>query len=125
MPLFSERIGSSPVSTLAVDALHTLMLGPVMRYISAAVWRVVLRNPFKVQKQLEPMIETTVSMLRTDLKTWMQDPANGIPKSRQLAKLTVKMLGRRLKRSTQERFSFLSSPILLLLLICMLDWVGE
>eukprot|EP00959_Pyramimonas_sp_CCMP1952_P291828 6103597-Pyramimonas_sp.AAC.1 len=38
-PLYSEALHASPNRTLAVDSLHTLFLGPVLRFVSAALWR--------------------------------------------------------------------------------------
>jgi hypothetical protein len=108
-PLFSERIHASPASTLAIDAMHTLMIGPVMRYVAAALWRIVLRNPYNMNRTLEAMIGATVQVVRADLLAWMADKANGIPINRQVKGLTVKMLGRRLKRNTQDGLCFLFS----------------
>ena len=41
-PLFCNHLGTSPTRTLAVDNLRTVNYGPMMRWTSAALWRVTV-----------------------------------------------------------------------------------
>lgn len=43
-PLFSQSLFSSPHNTLCVDILHSVYLGPVMRFCGAAVQRILLKK---------------------------------------------------------------------------------
>ena len=46
-PLFAPMPAISPQASLAVDTLHTLFFGPVMRLVSAIAWRVLAMNPWE------------------------------------------------------------------------------
>eukprot|EP00959_Pyramimonas_sp_CCMP1952_P363516 7612292-Pyramimonas_sp.AAC.1 len=48
-PLFSNALGATPASNLAVDSLHTLYFGAVAKFCSAAVWRLLLMNVWGVR----------------------------------------------------------------------------
>ena len=45
-PIFNDRIGTSPLRSLAVDSLHTVYLGGMMRWVSAALLRILASNPW-------------------------------------------------------------------------------
>eukprot|EP00959_Pyramimonas_sp_CCMP1952_P212868 4454377-Pyramimonas_sp.AAC.1 len=45
-PIFSIELCTSPARTLAIDAMHCLYLGVIMRYVSACLWRLLLGNPW-------------------------------------------------------------------------------
>ena len=40
-PLFCDELASSPVTTLAIDSLHTYNYGPLGRWVSAVIWRII------------------------------------------------------------------------------------
>jgi hypothetical protein len=101
-PLFSQKLFSSPASTLAVDALHTVALGVLVRYVSASLWRIVLENVWNVRGDLNTVVKNSVDFLKAELLLFQDDPSNGIERSRRIETLTVKMLGKRLKCNLQD-----------------------
>ena len=94
-PLFDDLLGSSPCRNLAVDELHTLHMGPVQRCASAALWRVVLSNPWGFTGSTDNVINRGVKAVAGDLRSWQRRPANQVAHSEQIQNLTRKMLGDR------------------------------
>ena len=90
-PLFAEDLGTSPSETLTVDALHSLYMGPVMRTAAAAIWRVLLLNPWGHQGPKSQKLDLGVRRLRAQLLSWSE--AQGIPAGERFNDLTLKMLG--------------------------------
>ena len=66
-PIFDARIGTSPRANLAVDELHCLYFGPIMRYISAVLWRVALSNRWRFQGTLDQIVDLSVRQLSAEL----------------------------------------------------------
>eukprot|EP00959_Pyramimonas_sp_CCMP1952_P319818 6692252-Pyramimonas_sp.AAC.1 len=62
-PLFDQRLGTSPVRTLAADAMHTLHLGIVQRLISAVLYRVIFSNPWRFQGTQKVLLDLTFRQL--------------------------------------------------------------
>lgn len=106
-PLFSTRLHTSPHRTLAIDSLHTIFLGPALRYCSSALWRIVLRNPWRYRGDVKVVIDNTVAILNAELQKYQSDPSNAIPIDRRIGKLTPKMLGDRKGRTPQDCVLFL------------------
>ena len=52
-PLFCEELHTDPVGTIVIDTLHTLYYGPIMRWTSAALHRVVAANPWGIRGGVE------------------------------------------------------------------------
>jgi hypothetical protein len=103
-PLFDSSIHSSPANTLAVDSLHTVSLGTAMKWASAALWRLLLGNPWKIPGTLENVTRVGAEHMKIELFQFQSDPANGIDRSRRLDGLTLKMLGKRKKKNLQDSF---------------------
>ena len=90
-PLFSPELGTSPSDTLAIDTLHTVNYGPMMRFTTAAIWRVLLLNPWGFVGNQDARMELCVRRLRTHLFAWYQ--TRGVPAEKRLGDLTLAMLG--------------------------------
>eukprot|EP00959_Pyramimonas_sp_CCMP1952_P001304 26725-Pyramimonas_sp.AAC.1 len=103
-PIFSRAIGTSPYHNLAVDSLHTIFLGVAMRWMSAALWRLALTNPWNVKGSLEQALPIIVTMIKLDMDKWVRDPANQVPSGRCPGHLSVKMLGKRRGFTFQDSF---------------------
>ena len=109
--LFSQRLHTSPASSLAIDSLHTLFLGPVLRFVSAALWRILLLNPWEFRGGVKAATSMGILRLKGDLDRWQTDPANNIPKERRVSNLTLNMMGSRMKCNLQERVLFACSDV--------------
>ena len=72
-----ERLGVDPSTVVAIDSLHTLNYGPIMRWTSAGIWRVVLHNPYNLTGPKDATIELTVRRLRGHMLAWFD--ARNIP----------------------------------------------
>ena len=85
-PIFSQRTGANPHSTLHIDVLHTWYLGVTLRYVSEVIWRVREAMPSHLS------LEDRVQRLKCELFAWYD--AQGIASNNRLGELTLKMLGR-------------------------------
>ena len=94
-PIFSGALHCNPVSALAVDALHTVALGIAHRFVSACIWRVLLRNPWGVAGDLKTALDTEINYVKADLALYQDDPANEVDQNRTVSTVTLKMLGKR------------------------------
>ena len=90
-PLFSTVLETSPQRTLAVDSLHTLYYGPMMRWTSAALWRTLLSNPWGCTGSLSACLELGTRRLTQELAAWFD--AHATPHNRRIREITVNMLG--------------------------------
>ena len=90
-PLFSEALGTSPSSSLAIDDLHTLNYGPMMRWTSAAIWRILLRKSWGFAGSETQCRDLAARRLRHHLFSWYDD--KGISAERRLGDLTMTMIG--------------------------------
>ena len=45
-PIFDQRLGTSPVRTLALDSLHAFYFGAMSRFASCVLWRLVVSTPW-------------------------------------------------------------------------------
>ena len=69
-PLFCTDLGTSPTRTLAIDSLHTIKYGPMMRWTRAALWRVIVLNPWRFRGTIDVKLELAIRRLRTDMYEW-------------------------------------------------------
>ena len=90
-PLFQRALGTSPARTLAVDTLHSVNYGPMQRWCSAAVWRVLLSNPWHYNGTMEQRMEMAARRLRSDLFSWYNETQ--VPHARRLNDFTLSMIG--------------------------------
>jgi hypothetical protein len=93
-PLFSQELGTSPQQCLVIDSLHTVYYGPMMRWTSAVIWRIVLLNRWGVTGGIEAVAEEGCTILKENLLEWYEDQK--IPFDRRVNELTAKMIGERL-----------------------------
>ncbi len=91
-PIFSVALHTSPARNLCVDTLHTLWLGPVLRFCQAAIWRILLRNCYGVVGSLVTKMEVGIVRLRASMSAYFE--THGVPHNRRLANMTVKMIGK-------------------------------
>ena len=70
-PLFCTQLSTSPQSSVAIDSLHTLYFGPMMRCEAAVFWRLVNVNPWRVRGPTTMgRIDTCCKRLTADLLFW-------------------------------------------------------
>ena len=103
-PFFSSRLHLSPQRSLAIDFLHTVAYGPVIRFVSAGLWRMILKNTFKVSGDIANVIDGCVNFLTAELDLWQA--CQKIPSSKKVSRLTVKMLGNRGKFNLKDSVFF-------------------
>ncbi len=84
-PLFGERTGIHPHLHLTVDSLHTVYLGTMQRWTSAAIHRILQGNPWKQAPHMR------LKMLVDEFKAWQRD--ENILSNRRISTLTPKMIG--------------------------------
>ena len=98
--LFDQRLGTTPHDNLAVDELHTLYFGPIMRYVSASMWRVVLANTWGFVGTIDQIVELGTRQVSNELLVWQDDMR--VPRDQRLSAITPKMLGKRKGHSVQD-----------------------
>ena len=92
-PLFDEVTGVT-IDNLCIDALHTLYYGPVQRYASAVIWRVLLSNPWEIRgRTLDSRLNAGAARLRIDFMDWQTK--NSIPHSERIGDWNIRMMGDR------------------------------
>jgi len=99
-PMFARCIGTTVHDNLAVDELHCLYFGPIMRYISAGMWRVVLANTWNFTGTVDQVVEQATRQISSELKVWEID--THIPSNMRLGAITPKMLGKRKGFTTRD-----------------------
>eukprot|EP00959_Pyramimonas_sp_CCMP1952_P278126 5814191-Pyramimonas_sp.AAC.1 len=60
-PLFSDGL-LEPCKHCASDILHTIAYGPAQRWTSAAIWRVVLANPWGMGGSRKARLDACIAM---------------------------------------------------------------
>ena len=92
-PIFDTELGTSPQRTVALDTLHGYYFGPMTRYASAVLWRIIIANPWHINGDQDNRDEQGCRRIRADLLKWQED--QDIPHNRRICDLTVPMLGAR------------------------------
>lgn len=100
-PFFDVAIGTSPAQSIVVDALHALYFGPVMRFVTSALWRSILYNTWKLPGPLTQTIVLGARQVSSELLFWQQE--QGIPHNDRIRSISVPMLGPRKGCTTKER----------------------
>ena len=90
-PLFAPELGTNPMRSLAIDSLHTIYYGPIMRIVSCILWRVLESNPWQFRGGRDHYLEQGCKMLRRDLADWYDSV--GMDPSRRVYDFTAAMLG--------------------------------
>ena len=76
-PIFCEELGSNPEDVLAIDSLHMVYCGPIMRWTAAALWRVILSNPWMFPGADGHVIDLGDRRLQVDILKYFDDA--GVP----------------------------------------------
>ena len=103
-PLFSADIGVG-VKTLAIDAMHTIWLGPAQQYCAAVFWLAVDTNFFDVPGASEERLSSVVRQIRDHLWVWYSayEATHRHQKITRLQDLTPGMLGSTTGRSLSTK----------------------
>lgn len=93
-PLFMTHLHMTPSRIVANDILHTMNFGPLRRYCSAALWRIISANPSRLpfSSRTAAFKEIGCRRLSSDLHYWYT--VADIPHDRHISDLTPNMLGR-------------------------------
>ena len=67
-PLFSRKLETSPARSLALDSLHTVYLGPIVRWNSAALWRIIVKLAVKYKGDQKARRAMALRRIVLDLK---------------------------------------------------------
>ena len=90
-PLFNVALHTSPTHTVVHDSLHTLYFGPIMRWTSAALQRVLQANPWGLRGTIPARRDIGCRRLSAEMGHYFE--TNAIPNDRRLSELTYAMLG--------------------------------
>ena len=89
-PLLCRELGTSPAQSIALDSMHVVNLGIMMRLVSAALWRMILLNSWGFTGVKEYRMDLCCRQLDASLQTWQDE---NVPRSDRFGHLTMKMLG--------------------------------
>ena len=109
-PIFSRYLGVTQ-QCIAIDILHTLLLGPFLVWGRIAVWKLLLSGVWgALEENNEARLKIAVTVLRTALHSWYRaEPSAGRFQSR-IDVMTAKMIGTAgsptLKLKAMEAFGF-------------------
>eukprot|EP00959_Pyramimonas_sp_CCMP1952_P140285 2935389-Pyramimonas_sp.AAC.1 len=91
-PLMGADTGIEPCSHCAIDVMHTLCYGPIQRWTSSVLWRIIFANPWGVRATTKTnRLEMCCKKLNDDMLTWQV--RNHIPQSERLWEINMAMLG--------------------------------
>ncbi|CAK0870778.1 unnamed protein product, partial [Prorocentrum cordatum] len=99
-PMLDRCIGTNVHDNLAVDELHCLYFGPMMRYVSACMWRVVLANTWNFNGTVDQIVAQAARQISGELKVWQRD--NNVPFEMRPGAITPNMLGKRKGCTTRD-----------------------
>ena len=103
-PIFNNVLCTSPARTLAIDAMHCLHLGVIMRFVSSCLWRLLLENPWDFSGSESQIQDLALRQIWCELKSWQE---KNVPCSDRLDGLTAKMMGKSCGRTTEDAFFLL------------------
>jgi hypothetical protein len=108
-PLFCLETGMYPTTSIAIDALHTLFLGPMQSWAKMAVWSLLTCGIWgQFESTSEEQILVAIIALRSALLHWYTTPAGA--GCTRVNTITKKMLGTPdypvLKMKAMETFGF-------------------
>ena len=70
-PIFNPLLGDTPLRCIAICALHTLMLGPVLAWGKVAVWKLLLHGVWgRLEANSEARLKVATVTLRAALIHW-------------------------------------------------------
>ena len=111
-PLFNYRIGITPTKSIAIDALHTLFLGPMLVWGKLALWCLLLAGIWGTfESNNEERLRVAIMAMRAALMHWYsQEQAQGRFHTR-IDYMTSKMIGTQskqaLKLKAMEAYGFI------------------
>ena len=76
-----------------MDSLHTVYYGPMQKWTSATLWRILLKNPWNLPGSDSAVLDLGVRRLRVHMLEYYAEA--GIPPNRRIGDLTLTMLGER------------------------------
>eukprot|EP00959_Pyramimonas_sp_CCMP1952_P389222 8155437-Pyramimonas_sp.AAC.1 len=68
-PLFKQEWGASPATSMAVDSLHTVYYGPITRWASSGLWRLIKLNPWNYTGDKDTVYTKCCHRLEADMFT--------------------------------------------------------
>lgn len=94
-PIFSERVGIQPETSLTVDALHAVYLGCMKDFCRHLCWILIMGSIWRVHSTQEQIVEHGVSVLKYELRAWYRRRHRTHPREKltRINDLTPKMLG--------------------------------
>eukprot|EP00959_Pyramimonas_sp_CCMP1952_P225805 4721759-Pyramimonas_sp.AAC.1 len=76
---------------MAVDSLRAVYCGPITRWASTGLWRLIKLNPWEYTGEEDMVYIQRCQRLEADMFTWLDQKQ--IPHDRRLGGLTINMLG--------------------------------
>lgn len=90
-PLFYEELGTTLSSAVVIDSLHAVYYGPLMRWVSAILWRVLHANWLGILGDAAMVRDIGLKRLSAETNQYLVD--NEVPHDRRINELTSKQLG--------------------------------
>ena len=109
-PLFNSSLGVTPL-IIAIDVLHTLLLGPFLAWGKQAVWMLLLNGVWGVFEETnEARLKVAIMALRTALHSWYRAEQSAGRFHSRIDAMTAKMIGTShnptLKLKAMEAYGF-------------------
>ena len=110
-PIFSSALGVTPNSCIAIDILHTLLLGPFLSWGKLALWKLLLSGVWGAfEENNEARLRVAIMALRTALHAWYRAEQSAGTFHSRIDVMTAKMIGTpsnpTLKLKAMEAFGF-------------------
>ena len=110
-PLFDRRLGVTPVRTVAIDVMHTTVLGPCQSWGSLAMWKLLTSGIWGVlESENENKLRVSIMTMRTSLMSWYNAEAQAGRFHTRIDFMTPKMIGTvnnpHLKLKAMEGYGF-------------------
>ena len=90
-PLMNGALETNPSDLYQMDLLHCFQLGPLQRWVTASLWRIILHNPCGIEGSKPDKLTVIAQRLRSLLFRWYDD--NKAPQEKRLWDLQLSMLG--------------------------------
>ena len=94
-PLFSERVGIQPETSLTVDTLHAVYLGCMKDFCKHLCWFLIMSRIWRVHQRQEEQVDHGVNVLKYQLRAWYRTRHRERPRETltRINDITPKMLG--------------------------------
>ena len=109
-PIFSNKWGVTPM-LIAIDILHTLLLGPFLAWGKLAVWKLLSSGVWgALEENNEARLKVAIMALRTALHSWYRTEQSAGRVHSRIDAMTAKMIGSphnpTLKLKAMEAYGF-------------------